>query len=164
MAPSLRFALPSAAAAPPRAPKARAFDDADEPAPLAPRAAAPVSKAVQRQHADAADVDASTFDYDGVYDKMKQIERARQQAKKEQDSERKPKYMHQFFEAAETRERDPCAPRPRGSSASGPRRATRSATRRRSSRPRTRHSRRRGNVPRKKSACARRARAADPAA
>ena len=105
MAPSLRFALPSAAA-PPRAPKARAFDDADEPAPLATRAAAPVSKAVQRQHADAADVDASTFDYDGVYDKMKQLERARQQAKKEQDSERKPKYMHQFFEAAETRERD----------------------------------------------------------
>ena len=107
MAPSLRFSLPSAAAAaPPRAPKARAFDDADEPAPLAPRTAAPVSKAVQRQHADAADVDASTFDYDGVYDKMKQLERARQQAKKEQDSERKPKYMHQFFEAAETRERD----------------------------------------------------------
>ena len=61
---------------------------------------------MQRQQADAADVDASTFDYDGVYDKMKQLERARQQAKKEQDSERKPKYMHQFFEAAETRERD----------------------------------------------------------
>ena len=81
MAPSLRFALPSAAAAPPRAPKARAFDDADEPAPLAPRAAAPVSKAVQRQHADAADVDASTFDYDGVYDKMKQLERARSRSR-----------------------------------------------------------------------------------
>lgn len=108
MAPSLRFSLPSAAAAAPPAPKARAFDaaDADEPAAPAPRAAAPVSKAVQRQHAEAADVDASTFDYDGVYDKMKQVERARQQAKKEQDRERKPKYMHQFFEAAEARERD----------------------------------------------------------
>ena len=107
MAPSLRFSLPSAAAAPP-APKARAFDaaDADESAAPAPRAAAPVSKAVQRQHAEAADVDASTFDYDGVYDKMKQVERARHQAKKEQDRERKPKYMHQFFEAAEARERD----------------------------------------------------------
>lgn len=106
MAPSLRFSLPSAAAAPP-APKARAFDDAaDEPAAPAPRAAAPVSKAVQRQQAEAADVDASTFDYDGVYDKMKQVERVRQQAKKEQDRERKPKYMHQFFEAAEARERD----------------------------------------------------------
>ena len=105
MAPSLRFSLPSAAAAPP-APKARAFDAADEPAAPAPRAAAPVSKAVQRQQAEAADVDASTFDYDGVYDKMKQVERVRQQAKKEQDRERKPKYMHQFFEAAEARERD----------------------------------------------------------
>ena len=63
MAPSLRFSLPSAAAAaPPRAPKARAFDDGDEPAPLAPRAAAPVSKAVQRQNADAADDDARNFD------------------------------------------------------------------------------------------------------
>jgi len=88
------------------APKARAFDAADEPAAPAPRAAAPVSKAVQRQQAEAADVDASTFDYDGVYDKMKQVERVRQQAKKEQDRERKPKYMHQFFEAAEARERD----------------------------------------------------------
>jgi len=58
------------------------------------------------QQAEAADVDASTFDYDGVYDKMKQVERVRQQAKKEQDRERKPKYMHQFFEAAEARERD----------------------------------------------------------
>lgn len=107
MAPSLRFSLPGAAAAP-QAPKARAFDaeDAEDTALVAPRTAAPVSKAVQRQQAAAAQVDASTFDYDGVYDKMKQVERDRQQAKKEQDKERKPKYMHQFFEAAELRERD----------------------------------------------------------
>lgn len=107
MAPTLRFSLPGAAAAP-RAPQARAFgaDDADDAALIAPRSAAPVSKAVQRQQAAAAEVDASTFDYDGVYDKMKQVERDRLQAKKEQDQERKPKYMHQFFEAAERRERD----------------------------------------------------------
>ncbi|KAL4401125.1 alternative mRNA splicing regulator [Malassezia pachydermatis] len=85
------------------------FDEEDAPSHVpnpSSRSAAPVSKAVRRQQAEAEAIDASTFDYDGVYDKMKQVERDMRQAKKEEDKSRKPKYMQNFMEAAEIRERD----------------------------------------------------------
>lgn len=89
----------------------RAFSEANEPQnPLIPtragKAPAPVSKQVRQQQEEAQQLDESAFDYDGVYDQMKQVERDLRQAKKEQDSTRKPKYMNQFFKAAELRERD----------------------------------------------------------
>ena len=84
----------------------RAFSEANEPQnPLIPtragKAPAPVSKQVRQQQEEAQQLDESAFDYDGVYDQMKQVERDLRQAKKEQDSTRKPKYMNQFFKAAE---------------------------------------------------------------
>jgi len=84
-------------------------DDGDDDGPASvPSSAAPipVSKAVRKQQEEAEALDASTFDYDGVYDKMKAAERAVRQAKKDEDRDRKPKYMSQFFQAAELRERD----------------------------------------------------------
>ncbi|WFD19286.1 hypothetical protein MCAP1_001511 [Malassezia caprae] len=98
---SLQGPRPKAAARP------RAWDDDDdEPQVPSSSAPAPVSKAVRKQQEEAEALDASTFDYDGVYDKMKEAERAVRQAKKDEDSARKPKYMSQFFQAAEQRERD----------------------------------------------------------
>ncbi|WFD33787.1 hypothetical protein MCUN1_000604 [Malassezia cuniculi] len=73
---------------------------------VAPRVAPPPSRRVRREHEEAAKIDESIFDYDGVYDRMKQIEREQRQAKRESDKEYKPKYMNQFFASAEIRERD----------------------------------------------------------
>lgn len=109
--PKLSFSLKGAApqAPPPRPNQAvRAFsadDDGEMQAPSS-RAPPPVSRTVRKQQEEAARMDASTFDYDGVYDQMKQVEREMQHQKKEQDKDRKPKYMRSFFEAAELRERD----------------------------------------------------------
>ncbi|SHO77554.1 Hypothetical protein MSYG_1896 [Malassezia sympodialis ATCC 42132] len=107
--PPVRLSLPGARAPAARAPRPRAWDADAEEAPVStPSSAAPVpvSKAVRKQQEEAEALDASTFDYDGVYDRMKAAERAVRQAKKDEDSARKPKYMSQFFEAAELRERD----------------------------------------------------------
>lgn len=73
---------------------------------VAPRAAPPASRRVRREHEEAAKIDESVFDYDGVYDRMKQVEREQAQAKRDEDRARKPKYMSQFFASAEVRERD----------------------------------------------------------
>jgi len=108
--PKLSFSLKGAAAAPatPGGAKPRAFSTDDEPdaPPPGTRSVAPVSKRVRRQQAEAEKIDESLFDYDGVYDKMKEAERQVRAAHKEEDKKRKPKYMSQFFAAAETRERD----------------------------------------------------------
>ena len=103
------FSLGKRAPAPAQ-PKAapRAFADDDEPEVMAPApsAAPPMSKAARKQHEEAEKLDPSAFDYDGVYDKMKAVERQMKAASKEADKERKSKYMDKFMQAAEVRERD----------------------------------------------------------
>ncbi|PKI84716.1 hypothetical protein MVES1_001332 [Malassezia vespertilionis] len=87
-------------------PRAFAFDaDVDTEAPLRGDAPPP-SKAVRRQQAEAAALDEHVFDYDDVYDKMKAVDRQMKAASKEADKGRSPKYMSNFFRAAELRERD----------------------------------------------------------
>lgn len=73
---------------------------------VAPRVAPPPSRRVRREHEEAAKIDESVFDYDGVYDRMKQVEQEQRQAKRKEDESRKPKYMSSFFASAEIRERD----------------------------------------------------------
>ncbi|WFD41647.1 hypothetical protein MPSI1_000279 [Malassezia psittaci] len=86
----------------------RAFDEDDESDMTYPvvQTAIPMSKAAQRQKEDAEKGDASAFDYDGVYDKMKAIERQMKAKDQEADKGRKSKYMDKFMQAAEVRERD----------------------------------------------------------
>ncbi|WFC97566.1 hypothetical protein MYAM1_000281 [Malassezia yamatoensis] len=86
----------------------RAFDEDDESNSVNPvvQTAIPMSKAAQRQKEDAEKIDASAFDYDGVYDKMKAIERQMKAKDQEADKGRKSKYMDKFMQAAEIRERD----------------------------------------------------------
>lgn len=72
-----------------------------------PRAAASsMSRAEKRAQAEALRVDATVFDYDGVYDGMKAAERQVEQAKKLEDAERKPKYIENFLASAQTRRLD----------------------------------------------------------
>lgn len=51
-------------------------------------------------------VDPSVYDYDGVWDDMKSVDRAKQAADAQDATERKPKYMESLLEAAEVRKRD----------------------------------------------------------
>ncbi|WFC94565.1 hypothetical protein MBRA1_001197 [Malassezia brasiliensis] len=103
------FSLGKRAPAPAQ-PKAapRAFDDDDAPdvSGVLPSTAPPMSKAARKQHEEAEKLDPSAFDYDGVYDKMKAVERQMKAATKEADKDRKSKYMDKFMQAAEVRERD----------------------------------------------------------
>ncbi|KAF9959185.1 hypothetical protein BGZ72_010121 [Mortierella alpina] len=50
--------------------------------------------------------DATVFDYDGVYDQLKAVDRARELARKQDSQDRKPKYVNALLQAAETRKRD----------------------------------------------------------
>ena len=95
-----------APAQPKAAPRAFADDDEPEVPGLAPSTAPPMSKAARKQHEEAEKLDPSAFDYDGVYDKMKAVERQMKAASKEADKDRKSKYMDKFMQAAEVRERD----------------------------------------------------------
>ncbi|WFD27041.1 hypothetical protein MNAN1_002035 [Malassezia nana] len=104
--PPVRLSLAPRAGAPKKALPPRAWEEDEEAPTSEPGGPVPLSKAVRKQHAEAEALDASTFDYDGVYDQMKEAERAVRQAQKEEDRARKPKYMQQFFHAAEQRERD----------------------------------------------------------
>ncbi|KAF9963483.1 hypothetical protein BGZ65_003037, partial [Modicella reniformis] len=64
------------------------------------------STAVIEQQNAALAQDATVFDYDGVYDQLKAVDRARELARKQDSLERKPKYVTALKEAAETRKRD----------------------------------------------------------
>ncbi|ORX33583.1 coiled-coil domain-containing protein 55-domain containing protein [Kockovaella imperatae] len=66
----------------------------------------PISRAERRAQEEALRVDATVFDYDGVYDGMKAAEREIERAKKEETAERKPKYTESFLAAAQTRKLD----------------------------------------------------------
>ncbi|WFD40025.1 uncharacterized protein MJAP1_003007 [Malassezia japonica] len=100
------LAKPKAPAAPKAAPRAFDADDEEDAPQPSTRAPAPLSKAARRQQEEAEKVDASAFDYDGVYDKMKAVEQQLKAANKEADKGRKSKYMSSFMHAAEIRERD----------------------------------------------------------
>ncbi|KAL7270803.1 hypothetical protein RUND412_006478 [Rhizina undulata] len=54
----------------------------------------------------AADVDPSIYDYDGVWDSMKSVDRRKYEEEEADIVERKPKYMENLLSAAETRKRD----------------------------------------------------------
>lgn len=51
-------------------------------------------------------VDPSVYDYDGVWDDMKSVDRQKQKVEEQDAAERKPKYMESLLEAAEIRKRD----------------------------------------------------------
>jgi len=51
-------------------------------------------------------VDPSVYDYDGVWDDMKSVDRKKQKAEEVDALERKPKYMENLLQAAEIRKRD----------------------------------------------------------
>lgn len=51
-------------------------------------------------------VDPSVYDYDGVWDDMKSVDRQKQKVEEQDAAERKPKYMESLLEASEIRKRD----------------------------------------------------------
>lgn len=63
-------------------------------------------KAEEAARAAESAVDPSVYDYDGVWDDMKSIDRLKQKAEEQDAAERKPKYMESLLEAAEIRKRD----------------------------------------------------------
>ena len=65
-----------------------------------------MSRAEKRAHEEALKLDASVFDYDSVYDGMKAAERKREDAKKAEDADGKPKYIEAFLASAQTRRLD----------------------------------------------------------
>jgi len=65
-----------------------------------------LGRTAQKQQAEALKLDASVFDYDGVYDSLKAAERKRDEAKKMESDERKPKYIEAFLASAQTRRLD----------------------------------------------------------
>lgn len=125
--------LSKAAPKPAIAPSAAAFndgseDDDDEQAPgsfsteterskaknrnanlhgLAPaKSATPATRIEKKKQQEAEQLDASIFDYDGVYDSIKEAERKVKQAKLAEDAAKKPKYVDGILESAEQRKRD----------------------------------------------------------
>lgn len=74
---------------------------------LAPaKSATPATRIERQKQQEAEQLDASVFDYDGVYDSIKQAERSVKQAKLAEDAARKPKYVDGILESAEQRKRD----------------------------------------------------------
>lgn len=74
---------------------------------LAPaKAATPATRTERKKQQEAEQLDASIFDYDGVYDTIKDAERQVKQAKLAQDAVKKPKYIDGILESAEQRKRD----------------------------------------------------------
>ncbi|PWZ02256.1 hypothetical protein BCV70DRAFT_198532 [Testicularia cyperi] len=70
------------------------------------KSATPASRADRKRQEEAASLDASVFDYDSVYDTMKQAEQQVRQVKMAEDAAKKPKYVEAFLESAEQRKRD----------------------------------------------------------
>ncbi|SJX62920.1 uncharacterized protein SRS1_13746 [Sporisorium reilianum f. sp. reilianum] len=74
---------------------------------LAPaKSATPATRMEKKKQQEAEQLDASVFDYDGVYDSIKDAERRVKQAKLAQDAAKKPKYVDGILESAEQRKRD----------------------------------------------------------
>ncbi|PWN34318.1 uncharacterized protein FA14DRAFT_110493, partial [Meira miltonrushii] len=68
--------------------------------------AAPASKASRAREEAALSVDSSIFDYDGVYDSMKEGQRSIQAKHEKENAKRDPKYMSASFAASEQRKID----------------------------------------------------------
>lgn len=66
----------------------------------------PATRTERKKQEEAEQLDASIFDYDGVYDIIKDAERKVKQAKLAQDATKKPKYVDGILESAEQRKRD----------------------------------------------------------
>lgn len=66
----------------------------------------PATRTERRKQQEAEQLDASIFDYDGVYDSIKDAERKVKQAKMAEDAIKKPKYVDGILESAEQRKRD----------------------------------------------------------
>ncbi|CDR99507.1 uncharacterized protein SPSC_01330 [Sporisorium scitamineum] len=74
---------------------------------LAPaKSATPATRIEKKKQQEAEQLDASIFDYDGVYDSIKDAERKFKQAKLAEDASKKPKYVDGILESAEQRKRD----------------------------------------------------------
>lgn len=74
---------------------------------LAPaKAATPATRTERKKQQEAEQLDASIFDYDGVYDTIKDAERQVKQAKLAEDAVKTPKYIDGILESAEQRKRD----------------------------------------------------------
>lgn len=74
---------------------------------LAPaKAATPATRNERKKQHEAQQLDASIFDYDGVYDTIKDAERKVKQARMAEDVTKKPKYIDGILESAEQRKRD----------------------------------------------------------
>lgn len=67
---------------------------------------APATRTEKKKQQEAEQLDASIFDYDGVYDTIKDAERKVKQAKQAEDATKKPKYVDGILESAEQRKRD----------------------------------------------------------
>ncbi|SNX84420.1 uncharacterized protein MEPE_03129 [Melanopsichium pennsylvanicum] len=70
------------------------------------KAGAPATRNEKKKQQEAEQLDASIFDYDGVYDTIKNAERKVKQAKLAGDACKKPKYVEGILESAEQRKRD----------------------------------------------------------
>ncbi len=73
---------------------------------LSAKVAAPPTRAERKKQEEAEALDASVFDYDGVYDTIKEAERQVKQSKVAEDASKKPKYVEGILESAELRKRD----------------------------------------------------------
>ncbi|KAJ1032949.1 hypothetical protein NDA16_000228 [Ustilago loliicola] len=67
---------------------------------------APATRTEKKKQQEAEQLDASIFDYDGVYDTIKDAERKVKQARQTEDATKKPKYVDGILESAEQRKRD----------------------------------------------------------
>jgi coiled-coil domain-containing protein 55 len=65
-----------------------------------------ISRSEKRLQSEALALDATAFQYDEVYDKLKAAERKVEDAKKQETTERKSKYMESFLESARRRKMD----------------------------------------------------------
>ncbi|BGP16881.1 hypothetical protein JCM10213_007328 [Rhodosporidiobolus nylandii] len=89
-------------------------DDAPPPAPIPsgsgraqPRVStATLSKAQKAKQKAEIELDASLYEYDEVYDNMKAAEKVAVEKRKEEASDRKPKYINRLLETAELRKQD----------------------------------------------------------
>lgn len=89
-------------------PKAKAKPNLHEPPERKPAAEKPalLSRSERKAQEAALALDASVFDYDGVYDTMKAAERRVEEAKAASEDKTKPKYIESFLAAAQTRKLD----------------------------------------------------------
>lgn len=90
----------------PSRPKPSLLDGPPAPAPSHIKPTTTMSRAEKRLQSEALALDSSAFQYDEVYDNIKAAERKVEQAKKEDTSERKSKYMESFLESARRRKMD----------------------------------------------------------